>query len=109
MITLIEFIFRIVDSLLGLLEIAVIVNAVVSWLVAFQVINMRNQAARSFVILLDRLTRPFLAPFRRFIPPIGGLDITPVLLIIVIQAVRDPLLVGLYRWLILSFAPPGAV
>lgn len=57
MITLIEFIFRIVDSLLGLLEIAVIVNAVVSWLVAFQVINMRNQAARSFVILLDRLTR----------------------------------------------------
>jgi YggT family protein len=59
-----------------------------SWLVAFGVVNVRNQIIRVVVDLLYRVTEPVLRPIRRFLPNLGGIDISPVvalLLIIVIQ------------------------
>ena len=59
-----------------------------SWLVAFGVVNVRNQFIRVVVDLLYRVTEPVLRPIRRFLPNLGGIDISPVvalLLIIVIQ------------------------
>jgi YggT family protein len=59
-----------------------------SWLVAFGVVNVRNQFIRVIVDLLYRVTEPVLRPIRRFLPNLGGIDISPVvalLLIIVIQ------------------------
>ena len=61
-----------------------------SWLVAFGVVNVRNQFIRVVVDLLYRVTEPVLRPIRRFLPNLGGIDISPVvalLLIIVIQHV----------------------
>jgi YggT family protein len=78
----------------------VIANAIVSWLVAFEVINMRNRMARQIVGMLDRITRPLLWPFRRVIPTLGGIDISPVVLIILLQATDVVLLPALGNWLL---------
>jgi YggT family protein len=86
------FIYFILHSLIMLVIFAVIINAVLSWLVAFDVISRRNTFVYNMVNMLDAVTRPALAPFRRFIPPLGGVDITPILLIILLQAVDQYLL-----------------
>ncbi|MGH7023809.1 MAG: YggT family protein [Caulobacteraceae bacterium] len=99
MSAILSFLFLIIDFLLSLIVWIVIANAVVSWLIAFDIINLRNRAAYAFVHFLDRVTAPLLAPFRRFIPPLGGMDITPVLLIILIVAAQRTLLPALFQWL----------
>ena len=86
------FLYFIIDSLLGLLVLALILSAVLSWLVAFDVINLRNRFVYQLARFLDAVTTPLLRPLRRFIPPLGGVDITPIILILIIQGVRGYLL-----------------
>jgi YggT family protein len=59
----------------------VIASAVLSWLVAFNVVDARNQIVGTIGGLLYRVTEPALAPIRRFMPDLGGIDISPVILI----------------------------
>lgn len=66
----------------------VIASAIMSWLVAFNVINVRNQFIRVVVDLLYRLTEPLLRPIRRILPNFGGVDISPVILLLVIFFLR---------------------
>lgn len=77
-----------VYDILGIYSAIIIASAIMSWLVAFGVVNVRNQFIRVIVDLLYRVTEPVLRPIRRFLPNLGGIDISPVvalLLIIVIQ------------------------
>jgi YggT family protein len=83
---LIDFLFAIVDLLLTAIMWVLIANSIASWLINFEVINMRNRLSRQVVAFLDAVTRPLLAPFRRFIPPLGGIDVTPIILIVIIIA-----------------------
>ena len=83
-----SFLYFIVDGLLGLLVIAIIVGAILSWLVAFDVINLRNRFVYSFTRFLDAVTRPILRPVQKVIPPLGGVDISPIIVLLVIQGVR---------------------
>jgi YggT family protein len=99
MSALIYFVFLVIDFLLNVVVWLVIANALVSWLIAFDIINMRNRAAYNAVRFLDRVVSPLLAPFRRFIPPLGGMDITPLILIIIIVAAQRALLPALFQWL----------
>ncbi len=78
-----------VDGLLGLYFFILLVTVIVSWLVAFDVINIRNGFVRSVVYALSALTDPVLAPLRRIIPPVGGLDLTFLVLLLLIQFVRS--------------------
>ena len=87
-----SFLYFILDSILGLIIWAIIINAIISWLVAFDVINLRNRIVYSIAHFLDAVTRPILRPFQRFIPPLGGVDVTPILAMLVIQGVRMYLL-----------------
>ena len=87
-----NFILSVVSQLLWLASLAIIISAVLSWLVAFNVINVRHPAAATFLRFLDAVTRPILWPFQRVIPPLGGVDITPLLALLVIQAARTYLL-----------------
>jgi YggT family protein len=87
-----SFIEFILGALLQLLTWAIIGNAILSWLIAFDVINLRHPFARQVARFLDAVTAPVLAPFRRFIPPIGGIDITPIIALLVIQGVQFYLL-----------------
>ncbi|HEV2532478.1 YggT family protein [Phenylobacterium sp.] len=87
-----SFIYYILDAILGLIIWAIIINAIISWLVAFDVINLRNRIVYSIAHFLDAVTRPILRPFQRFIPPLGGVDVTPILAMLVIQGIRIYLL-----------------
>src|SRR6185312_2773925 len=100
MVALIEFVFLVVHYLIQAVIWIVIANAIVSWLIAFDVINMRNATARQVVRFLDSVTRPLLRPFRRFIPTLGGIDVSPVVLIILLEAADQALLPPLFRWLV---------
>jgi len=87
-----HFLYAILDGLLGLLVLAIIVSAVLSWLVAFDVINLRNRFVYNVAHFLDAVTRPILAPVQRIIPPLGGVDISPIVVLLVIQAFRSYIL-----------------
>jgi len=79
---------KLIYDILGVYSAIIIASAIMSWLVAFGVVNVRNQFIRVIVDLLYRVTEPVLRPIRRFLPNLGGIDISPVvalLLIIVIQ------------------------
>lgn len=69
---------------LDLYTYVIIAAVIVSWLVAFGVINTYNQIARTIVRILHALTEPVLGPIRRIIPPIGGLDLSPLILLLLI-------------------------
>jgi len=88
----IHFLYAVIDGLLALLVLAIIVSAVLSWLVAFDVINLRNRFVYNVAHFLDAVTRPVLRPVQRIIPPLGGVDISPIIVLIVIQAFRTYIL-----------------
>jgi YggT family protein len=67
----------------------VIAAAIMSWLVAFGVVNVRNQFIRIIVDLLYRLTEPVLRPIRRILPNLGGVDISPVVLLLGLFFLRN--------------------
>lgn len=92
MAAIIEFLFFIIETLLRLFVLALIVNAVLSWLFAFDVINYRNRFVSSLAMTLDRIVGPVLAPLRRIIPSLGGIDITPIIAWILITGVQTYLL-----------------
>ena len=91
-VAIIHFVFYIASALLGLMILALIISAILSWLVAFDVINLRNRFMASLVYFLERVTRPILRPFQKIVPVLGGVDITPVIAILVIMGVRNILL-----------------
>ena len=66
----------------------IIIVAIMSWLIAFDVVNTRNDLVRSIWNALNGLTEPALRPIRRFMPNLGGLDISPVILILVILLIQ---------------------
>ncbi len=66
----------------------VIAAAIMSWLVAFGVVNTHNRLVHTLNDLLYRVTAPALRPLRRFIPNLGGVDITPVVLIIILWLIE---------------------
>jgi YggT family protein len=66
-----------------------IASAILSWLIAFNVVNMRNQVVAMIAEALWRLTEPALRPIRRFLPNLGGLDISPVILILLLIFVQN--------------------
>jgi len=65
-----------------------IASAILSWLIAFNVVNTRNQFVAAVVEFLYRITEPVLAPIRRLMPNLGGLDISPIILILIIILVQ---------------------
>jgi len=92
MAAIIGFIFFVLGSLLTLLQWAIIISAILSWLFAFDVINHRNRFVSQLSYFLDRVTDPVLSPLRRVIPPLGGIDITPIIVLILIIGIKSYLL-----------------
>src|SRR5215469_4444971 len=77
-----------IHQALGLLLLVIIANVIMSWLVAFEVINLRNRFAYALWRGLDRSTAWMFKPLRRIIPPLGGLDITPLIPILLIEGIQ---------------------
>ena len=76
------------DTLVGLYIVIIIAAVVVSWLVAFGVLNTYNPLARSLIRALDALTEPAFRSIRRIIPPLGGLDLSPMIVLLILYFVR---------------------
>ena len=83
--------FMVIDAVLGLYVWVVIVSVVMSWLIAFNVINTRNRFVYLVMDAVWRLTEPLLARIRRFIPNLGGIDISPIILLLGIFFIRNVL------------------
>ena len=67
----------------------IIASAIFSWLYAFNVVNPRNQFVGTIGNMLFRLTEPALRPIRRFMPDLGGIDISPIILLLIIYFARE--------------------
>ena len=82
-------ILNLIDAILALLLVVLVVNAVLSWLVAFEVVSRRNAFVNTIWEFTSRVTDPLLRPIRRFIPPIAGVDLSILVLMLLIQFVRE--------------------
>jgi YggT family protein len=76
--------FIVIDLALVLYIYLLVAAAVLSWLIAFNVVNMRNQFVAMVADFLYRITEPALRPIRAFMPNLGGIDISPIILIFII-------------------------
>ncbi len=69
----------------NVLVFVIVIQVLMSWLIAFDIVNARNEAAQNLMGLLGRITDPIYKPIRKYVPPIGGIDITPLIVIIGVQ------------------------
>jgi YggT family protein len=92
----ITIIFNVVFYVLDLFKWAVILAAVFSMLVSFGVLDSRNRVVWTIGDFLYRLTEPVLRPIRNILPNFGGLDLSPLVVLLLIQLVLQPLLVRVY-------------
>jgi YggT family protein len=83
-------------NILNLYFYVILASVIMSWLIGFNVINGSNPYVRQIVYALQRLTEPLLGPIRRFLPDLGGLDISPIILLLALQFVQ---------YLIVYYAP----
>ena len=77
-----------------------IASAILSWLIAFNVVNTRNGFVAGVAEFLYRITEPALAPIRRFMPNLGGLDISPIILILLILFLQRVIAYYIYPYVI---------
>ena len=77
------------DSVVTLIIWAVILSAILSWLVGFNIINVRNRLVYIIVDSLQRITEPLLLPIRRLLPNLGGIDLSPIILILLLIFFRN--------------------
>ena len=78
-----------VDSIVSIYIWVLIINALLSWLIAFSVLNTSNRLVHSLLDISYKLTDPLLRPIRNFLPNLGNIDISPVVLILLLMFVRN--------------------
>jgi YggT family protein len=89
-------ILDIVMVILNLYTWVIIAGAVLSWLIAFGVVNIRNDFVRSIWNLFLALTEPFLRPIRNFLPSTGGIDISPIILLLAVMLIERIIIYYIY-------------
>jgi YggT family protein len=82
-------IFILLDSVITIYLWVIIVNALLSWLVAFNILNTQNRFVYSVLDATHKLTDPVLNKIRRFIPNFGSIDISPIILILALMFLRN--------------------
>ena len=78
----------IIDMLLTIVTWLIIAQVVLSWLFVFNVLNTSSQGVRQIAVAIDRLTAPLYRPIRRLLPDFGGIDFSPLVVIILIQVIK---------------------
>ena len=81
-------ILSIIVTIIDLYIFVIFAAVIASWLIAFGVVNMRNEAVRTIMRVLDALTEPVFRQIRRIVPPIGGLDLSPLFVLIALYAIE---------------------
>jgi len=78
----------IIDLLLNILFWIIIIQVILSWLLAFNVLNTSSNGVRTFAVALDRITAPLYRPIRRILPDFGGLDFSPLVILLLIEVIE---------------------
>src|SRR5215213_4769389 len=78
----------IADLLLSILMWIIIIQVILSWLLAFNVLNVSSGGVRTVIVALDRITAPLYRPIRRMLPDFGGIDFSPLVILILIQVIK---------------------
>ncbi len=84
--------YRVIDIYFYIL----IINIVLSWLIAFNIVNMQNKIIVTILYATNRLTDPLLNPVRRILPNLGGIDISPIILVLCLLFIQDYIRFNLY-------------
>jgi len=87
---------EVIQIVLDLYVYLLIASAILSWLIAFNVVNTRNQFVAAVAEFLYRITEPLLAPIRSMMPNLGGLDISPIILILIIYFIQRVIALYIY-------------
>lgn len=87
----------IIDPALNILLWIVLIGIIMSWLINFNVINTHNQFVATVYRITNAISEPILRPIRSVLPPLGGLDFSPIVLILVIGFIRGYVLYELMR------------
>jgi YggT family protein len=78
----------IIDFLLTIVTWIIIIQVILSWLFAFNVLNTSSQGVRTIAVAIDRITAPVYRPIRRILPDFGGIDFSPLVILILIQVIK---------------------
>jgi YggT family protein len=84
-----------VDLILAVAMYVIFAQVIVSWLIVFNVINLHSGPVRSIIQALDRITGPIYRPIRKLLPDFGGMDFSPLVVILIIVFIRSKLLPGI--------------
>tara|TARA_B100000161_G_scaffold239987_1_gene191759 strand:- start:1067 stop:1369 length:303 start_codon:yes stop_codon:yes gene_type:complete len=96
---LITTIFNLLDIIVNLYMWCFIISAIMSWLIAFNVINTGNRLIYMVGDTLYRLTEPMLRPIRNLLPNFGGIDFSPLIAILILLFLKDGILRQVYIWI----------
>jgi YggT family protein len=80
--------FSIIDMILQLATWVIIAQVILSWLVAFNVINMQSNFVRTLALTIERITAPIYRPIKKILPDFGGIDFSPLIVLLGIQVLR---------------------
>src|SRR5206468_6000628 len=83
-----DIVLGITDDLLWVLQWIIIGQVILSWLFAFNVLNTSSQGVRTIAVAIDRITAPLYRPIRRILPDFGGIDFSPLVILILIQVIK---------------------
>lgn len=78
----------IVKLLLSIITWIIIIQVILSWLLAFNVLNTSSNGVRTFAVAIDRITAPLYRPIRSILPDFGGIDFSPLVILILIQVLK---------------------
>ena len=81
---MIPILFELIRAILGLVQVVLIIYVVISWLFAFDIVSRRNQFVYSIYEFTRRVSDPILRPLRRLIPPIAGVDLSVLVLLLIL-------------------------
>ena len=84
------------DTIIWIYLVLVIAAAVMSWLIAFDVLNTRSRIVYQVIDFLNRVTEPALRPIRRILPNLGGIDVSPIILLLIIFFIQRVIVLYLY-------------
>jgi len=85
----------ILDVILQVLMYLIIGQVILSWLFAFNVLNTSSHGVRTFAVAIDRITAPLYRPIRRILPDFGGIDFSPLVILLIIAIIRSKVLPGI--------------
>ena len=78
----------IANLLLSVVTWIIIIQVILSWLFAFNILNTGSNGVRQFAVAIDRITAPLYRPIRRILPDFGGIDFSPLVILILIQVIK---------------------